>query len=87
MSAGIDSTLVSLYSSNFGNTPIDTLFASSNEDDLKSVEYASLNDKDASLKIASQINSNHHIVNLDTADSIDILENVASNSFDGIPDE
>ena len=87
LSAGIDSTLVSLYSSNFGNTPIDTLFASSNEDDLKSVEYASLNDKDASLKIASQINSNHHIVNLDTKDSVEVLENVASNSFDGMLEE
>mgnify|MGYP006099843585 CR=1 FL=1 len=87
LSAGIDSTLVSLYSSNFGNTPIDTLFASSTEDDLKSVEYASLNDKDASLKIASQINSNHHIVNLDTTDSVEVLENVACNSFDGMLEE
>tara|TARA_Y100000817_G_scaffold300524_1_gene279627 strand:- start:1202 stop:2944 length:1743 start_codon:yes stop_codon:yes gene_type:complete len=87
LSAGIDSTLVSLYSSNFGNTHIDTLFASSHEDDLKSVEYASLNDKDASLKIASQINSNHHIVNLDTIDSVEVLRNVASNSFDGMLEE
>mgnify|MGYP001166182906 FL=1 len=87
LSAGIDSTLVSLYSSNFGNTSIDTLFASSHEDDLKSVEYASLNDKDASFKIASQINSNHHIVNLDTTDSVKVLENVASNSFDGMLEE
>ena len=87
LSAGIDSTLVSLYASNFGQTKIETLFATSNEDDLKSVEYASLNDKESSKKISGQINSIHHVANLDSKDASKVLEDVASNSYDGMLEE
>jgi len=87
LSAGIDSTLVSLYASEFGNTNIETLFASSKEDDLKTVEFDSLKDRDASKKIASQINSTHHEVQLDSKDAAYVLEKVASNSYDGMLEE
>lgn len=86
LSGGLDSALVSINSSGFGKRKIDTIFGWSYSTESQDMPFE-LSERAASYVTSDFIGSKHHEVQLDTEESIEVLEGVASNSYDGMLEE
>lgn len=86
LSGGLDSTLVSINASKFGKDKIDTLFGWSSSIGSEQCQLE-MSEREASAFTSKFINSEHYEVQLDTEESIGVLEGVASNSYDGMLEE
>jgi asparagine synthase (glutamine-hydrolysing) len=85
LSGGIDSGLISLFASDFGNQKIKTLFGQSTEKPGKNLPDE-LDEFSASLITAKTIGSDHHRIRLDSNECVSVLLRMASDCFDGILD-
>lgn len=85
LSGGIDSTLISLYASDFGARKISTLFGQST--DKPPQKRADELDEYAASKLTSgKIGSDHHHIHLDGDASVGVLQRMAADGYDGVLD-
>jgi asparagine synthase (glutamine-hydrolysing) len=85
LSGGIDSTLVSLFASDFGKKPLKTLFGQSTETPARNLSDE-LDEYEASCLTAAKLNTQHRHIHLNSQACVPILERAAANGFDGIID-
>mgnify|MGYP002630776445 CR=1 FL=1 len=85
LSGGIDSTLISLYASDFGKRKISTLFGQSTDKPAQK-RPDELDEFAASKLTSTKIGSDHHHIHLDSNDSVAVLNRMAGDCFDGVMD-
>ena len=85
LSGGIDSTLVSLFASEFGNKKLNTLYGQSGPKHGRN-KPSDLDEYQASLFTSSKINSKHNHVKMNSEECIPYYQNFSSNGFDGMVD-
>jgi len=85
LSGGIDSTLVSLYASDFGKKPLKTLFGQSSDAPAQNLP-GELDEYAASCITAAKLNTEHRHIHLNSENCVPVLERAAANGFDGLID-
>lgn len=86
LSGGVDSALVALYVSDFGRKETDTIFALSEATPQNKLP-GDLPEYEASRITAGVVKSRHHTTRLDAEGSLNALNDLAENAFDGMFDE
>ncbi|KKU11476.1 MAG: asparagine synthase [Parcubacteria group bacterium GW2011_GWC2_45_7] len=84
LSGGIDSALVCLFASEFGEKSIQTLFGQS--DERAPARAGELSEDEASQFTARTLGTEHHMFKMDNDECIPVLEYIGRNGFDGILD-
>jgi asparagine synthase (glutamine-hydrolysing) len=85
LSGGLDSTLICTYASDFGRTPLATLFAQSSESPGRN-SPDELDEYEASCLTSNHLGTNHRHIHINDVDCIPVLRSLARNGFDGILD-
>ena len=85
LSGGIDSTLTCLYATDFGKTPINTLYGQSTDKPPQKLD-TDLDELTASNLTATKLHTRHSHIFLHNDDSIPILKSISENSFEGMYD-
>lgn len=85
LSGGIDSTLVSLFASDFGKRPIRTLFGQATDEAARNLP-GELDEYSASQFTSARIRSDHQLIRLDANECVPSLERMAADCFDGVMD-
>jgi asparagine synthase (glutamine-hydrolysing) len=82
LSGGLDSALVNLMASDFGRKSIKSLYAESAETSPKVGD--DLSESQASSLISQRLNTMHTAIDLRSPNILDVVEDIADNSFDGV---
>lgn len=85
LSGGLDSTVICLYISDYGETKINTLYGQSTEKPPQKLE-TDLDEYTASKLTAGRLNTDHRHTFLNSNDAVPVLKRLADNAFDGMFD-
>ena len=86
LSGGLDSTLISVFSSEFGKKKIKTLYGESRFKSEKFLDHE-LDEYEASKFTSNKFNTDHIHTHLNKDECIPVLERLAENGYDGTLDQ
>lgn len=85
-SGGIDSTLINLIASNYGQRKTRAYFGHSSNNPIKKKDEI-YNEIEAAKFVSNKLNLNLHSFHMNTAESVPVLTDIAENCFDGCIDD
>jgi len=85
LSGGLDSSLLCLFSSNYGKSKINTLYGQSSEKPDQNL-IGEMDELSASRFISNKLKTDHVHIHLNTENTVSVLQKLANNGFDGMYD-